>query len=282
MFAPVGRTQHNVSSGSLLNFSLGLTELESTLFVTLFLSNVSRQQLRADTATNTQPDRQTLNVSNNTMTDLEILKIILKEFDEKTLGVTSQYLEIHEPIYEEGQLKIERIDREKDNDTLIAYLPVKDEYFFFAVYLDNKTGDIFNIGTESRNLVSLIFASESMTSDELKLLTTLNCQEFWNKGDKKPNRKATYQFSGIEFYPNPEPDEFEDKLEKLLTFIENDRKGILSLSAKSKGYIHVLMDFHCGNQLLGGMSMEAKTLKRISELNLSIDFQITAWGNGFR
>jgi len=216
------------------------------------------------------------------MTDLEISKLILTEFTEKTLGVTSQYLEIHEPIYKNGQLQIDRIDREKNDDTIIAYLPVKDEYFFFAVYLAKKTGQIFNIGTESRNLISLVFASENMTSDELKTLTKLGCQEFWNKGDKKPNRNATYKFSGIEFYTNPEPDEFEDKLDKLLTFIEGDREGILLLSTKSKGYIHVLMDFHRGNQLLGGMSIEAETLKRMSALNLSIDFQITAWGNSFK
>jgi hypothetical protein len=161
-------------------------------------------------------------------------------------------------------------------------LPVKNEYFFFAVYLNKKTGEIFNIGTESRNIVSVIFASENMTCDELKSLTKLNCQEFWNKGDKKPHRKATYKFSGIEFYPNPEPDQFEDKLDKLLIFIDDDREGILSLSAKSEGYIKVLMDFHRGNQLLGGMNIESETLKRISALNLSIDFQITAWGNSFK
>ncbi|CAN5697301.1 hypothetical protein BH11BAC3_BH11BAC3_23720 [soil metagenome] len=216
------------------------------------------------------------------MTDLEISKIILKEFNEKTLAMTSQYLEIHEPVYENEQLRIDRIDREKNDDTLIAYLPVKNEYFFFAVYLNKKTGEIFSIGTESRNLVSVIFASENMTGEELKSLTKLNCQESWSKGDKIPKKKATYTFSGIEFYPNPEPDEFEDKLDKLLTFIEADREGILLISKKSKGYIHVLMDFHYGNQLLGAMSIEAETLKRISSLNLSMDFQITAWGNGFR
>src|SRR5690349_249082 len=133
------------------------------------------------------------------MTDVEISKLITEEFSEKTLGVTSQYLEIHEPIYENKQLKIERIDREKNDETIIAYLPVKDEYFFFAIYIDKKAGEILNISTESRNLVSLIFASENMLSDELKTLTKLTCQDFWNKGDKKPNRTTTYKFSGIEF-----------------------------------------------------------------------------------
>lgn len=225
---------------------------------------------------------QSPNASSYTMTDLEISQLILNEFRENTLGVTSQYLEIHEPIYENEKLRIDRIDREKNDNTIIAYLPVKDEYFFFAVYLDKITGEILNIGTEPRNLVSLIFASESLTSDELKSFTKLNCQEFWNKGDKKQNRSTTYKFSGIEFYTNPEPDEFEDKLNKLLAFVEVDKDGILLLSSKSEGYIHVVMDFHRGNQLLGGMSIEAETLKRIADLNLSMDFQITAWGKGFK
>lgn len=216
------------------------------------------------------------------MTDIEISKLILNEFVEKNLGVTSQYLEIHEPIYENKQLKIDRIDREKNDDIIIAYLPVKKEHFFFSVYLDKKTGEIFNVDTEPRNTVSLIFVSENMTSKELKKLTKLNCQEFWNKEDKKPHRKAFYRFSGIEFCPNPEPDEFEDKLEKLLTFLEGDREGILSLSTKSNGYIYVLIDFHRGTQLLGSMSIGSETLKRINGLNLKIDFQIAAWGNSFK
>jgi len=222
------------------------------------------------------------NVKNYTMTDLEVWKLIVKEFNEKTLGTTSQYLEIHEPIYENGKPKIDRIDREKNEDVIVAYLPVKDEYFFFEIYIDARTGKILSFDTESRNLVSAIFASETMTSEELKSLTRLDCQESWNKGDKMPHRRRTYVFGGIEFYPNPEPDEFEDKLEKLLTFLETDKEGILSLSKTAKGYIHVLMDFHHGNQFLGGMSMESETLKKISALNLSIDFKIAAWGNGFK
>jgi hypothetical protein len=216
------------------------------------------------------------------MTDIEISKLIVKKFEEKTLGVTSQYLQKHQPIYENVQLKIDRIDREKNDDTIIVYLPVKNEYFFFSVYIDKKSGKIFSIGTESRNLVSAIFASDTMTSSELKLLTRLNCQEFWNKGDKKPNRQSIYKFSGIEFFPNPEPDEVEDKLEKLLSFLETDKERILSLSTKANGYVKVLMDFHGGNQLLGGMSLDSEIINRISALGLSIDFQITVWGNSFK
>ena len=216
------------------------------------------------------------------MTDIEISKIIHKEFKEKSLLVTSQYLEIHSPIYESEQIRIERIDRDKTNNKVIAYLPVKDEYFFFAVFIDNKTGEILEIDTESRNLVSVVFVSEILNSTQLKSLTKLKCQECWNKGDKIPHKKAFYKHSGIVFYANPEPDGFEDKLEKLLNFLESDKEGILLASTKAKGYIHVSMDFHRGNQLLGSFKMECEIVKRISTLNLEINFRITAWGNNFK
>src|SRR5687768_17241287 len=105
------------------------------------------------------------------MTDSKISKLVLQEFETKTLGVTSQYLEIHEPIYENGILLIDRIDREKDG-IIIAYVPVKDEYFSFAVYIDTDTAQVISVSTEARNLVSLIISSETITSNELKQLTT--------------------------------------------------------------------------------------------------------------
>lgn len=215
------------------------------------------------------------------MTDYEISELISQEFDLKLLGVTEQYLEIHEPVYENGLLKIDRIDREKD-DVIIAYLPVKGEYFFFAVYFDPISNQILNISTESRNIVSLIVSSETMTSKELLNLTNLQCSKFWDKGDLRPNTKRKYTFTGIEFYLVPEPDEFEDKLRKLLDYLETDKSGILALSSKGLAYIKVCMDFHYCNQLLGGFTLDVEILKKISDLNLKLDFQITAWGKPFR
>ena len=41
------------------------------------------------------------------MTEQQVIELIQKEFKEKTLGVTKQYLEIHSPIYADNKLKIE-------------------------------------------------------------------------------------------------------------------------------------------------------------------------------
>ncbi len=72
------------------------------------------------------------------MTDEQVIDIIEKEFKSKTLGVTEQYLEIHSPIYIDHKLKVDRIDREKGDESIIAYLPVLNEKFYFAVYIDTK------------------------------------------------------------------------------------------------------------------------------------------------
>jgi hypothetical protein len=93
--------------------------------------------------------------SSSIMTDEQVKNLIRDELINKTLGVTEQYLEIHEVVYDAGELKIDRIDREDEKGLIIAYLPIKDEYFSLAVYIDGNENIIQNIGTESRNKVLL-------------------------------------------------------------------------------------------------------------------------------
>lgn len=57
----------------------------------------------------------------------------------------------------------------------------------------------------------------------------LKATDSWNKGDLKRNGKLSYKYSYINFLPNPEPDSFEDKLRKLLDYLEQDKDGIRHL-----------------------------------------------------
>ena len=60
----------------------------------------------------------------------------------------------HDVVLVDGQPKIDRIDNEKGDGTVIAYLPIKDELFHLAIYLDSKLDfEIKGIGTESYNAV---------------------------------------------------------------------------------------------------------------------------------
>ena len=215
------------------------------------------------------------------MNNEQVLQLITAEFEAKTLGTTEQYLEIHGPVYENGQIKIERIDRESPEGLIIAYLPVKDEYFSFAVYIDPVTIEIFNIGTESRNTVSLLVSSEKLTAEELRSFTALTPDRIADKGGLTPNKKSVHKRSFIEFTPNPEPDTFEDKLAKLINFLLTDNEGIRALSVMADASIEVMMDFHYGNQLIGAAALNLESIKKLSDLHLPINLHFTAWGKPF-
>ncbi|PKK38379.1 hypothetical protein BWI96_00940 [Siphonobacter sp. SORGH_AS_0500] len=214
------------------------------------------------------------------MTDQQVIELIEKEFKEKTLGVTEQYLEIHIPIYIDGNLKIDRIDREKKGELIIAYLPVFNERFYFAIYIDIVTNDIISIGTEAHNCVSFRADSAKFNLEELATMTFLDSTDGRNKGDKKGT--GFWEESTIFFEPNPEPDEFEDKLKKLLDFLESDREGTKHLVRNAGGYIQVTMEMHNGNSMLGGPHIDTNALKRMSDLGLGINFDLCVGGKSFK
>lgn len=216
------------------------------------------------------------------MTDQQAIDIIEKEFEEKTLGVTEQYLEIYSPIYNDNKLKIDRIDRETKDDFIIAYLPVLDERFYFAVYINTTTKEVTSVDTEAYHRVYFTATSETLTIDEIKALTKLTPTEFWNKGDKRKYGNSFYTFNKFKILPNPEPDEFEDKLKKLLSFLEQDKDGIRELADNVNGYIQVAMDIHNANGMIGGHNIDAEDIRRMNDLKLSINFDLYVGGNRFK
>ena len=216
------------------------------------------------------------------MTDEQAIVLIEKEFKEKTLGVTEQYLQIHRPTYAGNTLKVDRIDRDRKDELIIAYLPVLDEKFYFAVYIDTKTSLITGIATEAFHRVYFKATSETLSADELKAMTRLTPTDFWNKGDKKKYGSSTNTYSNIEILPNTEPDEFEDKLKKLLDFLEQDRDGIKRLVEHADGYIQVAMDIHNANGMLGGHTIDTDDIRRMNDMGLSINFDLYVGGNSFK
>lgn len=216
------------------------------------------------------------------MTEQQVIELIQKEFKEKTLGVTKQYLEIHSPIYADNKLKIDRIDRDRTDNLIIAYLPVLDEKFYFAVYIDTKSNEVISIDTEAYHQVYFRATSETLSSDELKVMTRLTPTELWNKGDLRKSGKLNYTFSNLTILPNPEPDEFEDKLKKLLDFLEGDKEGIKQLVDNAGGYIQVAMEIHNGNGMIGGHNIDTDNIRRMNDLGLSINFDLYVVGNSFK
>ena len=216
------------------------------------------------------------------MTDEQVIALIENEFKQKTLGATEQYLEIHSPIYADNKIKIDRIDRESEDGLIITYLPVLDESFYFAVYIDAKTNEVTGVHTEASHWVYFRATSKSLTADELKEMTILPPTETWNKGDSKKSGKSRYTFTNFAILPNPEPDTFEDKLKKLLDHLEQDKDGIKRLVNKAGGYIQVAMEIHNRNGMIGGPNIDTTDIRRMSDLGLSINFDLYVGGNKFK
>jgi hypothetical protein len=120
-----------------------------------------------------------------------------------------------------------------------------------------------------------------MDAAALSALTTLEPTESRNKGDSRPQGNLTYKFSFVQFLPNPEPDEFEDKLTRLLDFLERDVHGVKMLVDHAQTCVQVASYFHIGGGMIGGYHVSADAARRVSSLGLAIDFDIYVSGKEF-
>ena len=217
------------------------------------------------------------------MTDQEIIETATKEIESKSWGVTEAFLEIHSLAYQDGKLAIVRIDRDNPDGSAVAYIPVQEEKFYLAVTVAaNPTPSVIGIAPEPYS--SVYFQAHSTTLDfaQLSALSHLTPNGGWNKGDKRGQGSALYRQSCVRFEPNPEPDAFDDKLDKLLKYLEGDAEGVKRLVAAAEGYIQVAMIFHNGNTMLGGAAINKESVKRMADLNLAVDFDLYAEGNFYK
>jgi hypothetical protein len=210
------------------------------------------------------------------MTDNEILRIAINEINEKTWGVTEQFLQIHDVVRENGVPVVARIDKE-DADTFIVYFPVAGEKFFWVVKVCGDKPEVSGVYVEAYNSIVLIAGSETLSGEEIVSLTKLKPLYFRTKGEQY--KKRILQRSFARFEPFIEPDSFENKLSKFVGFLEQDKEGIERLNQNTTTGIQVAIEFHHGNQMLGGPHINAVTLKRIAALNLSIDFDLYTGGH---
>lgn len=215
------------------------------------------------------------------MTESHIKQIAIAELDAPTFATTQQYLEIHAPVRKDGVVQVDRVDLEGPEPLAQVYIPVEEEQFHFVLQVDTSQEEVLGIGTESWNRVYFRVTSAHHSLAELSTLTSLASTSSWDREDLRPKGISTYGFSAFKIEPNPEPDEFEDKLAKLLTFLEQDTSGVLKLLDLAAGGINVAMNFHDGNGMLGGMHLHAEIVKRIGNLGLSIDFDLYTEGKPF-
>lgn len=120
-------------------------------------------------------------MSSMEISDQVIVEIAISEILNPVWGVTSQFLEVHEVVMEEGVPKVVRVDRESPNGTAIVYFQVKDEKFFLAVAVQTEpeliVGPVF---TENGNMVYLAATSDELSFAEMKSLTKLVPTKGWS------------------------------------------------------------------------------------------------------
>jgi hypothetical protein len=173
------------------------------------------------------------------MTNLQLAQIISEEINAKTWGVTRQFLEIHDVVYQEDQALIERIDRDRPDGAVVAYLSVKDQKFHLAMIVEDRPAPaITGVYIEPYSSVYFRAFSDSLDLARLAAYTELTPTASWHKGDSRGLSSAIHRYNSLRFEPNPEPDTFEDKLDKLLDFLEQDPDGIRSYFGFDNPLIH--------------------------------------------
>ena len=217
---------------------------------------------------------------------MDIEKLItacaIAEVDKPTLAATEQFFEVHSVARDSNDMPIiAGVLMNKKDSNANVYFSVVDEEFYFVVYVDLEPEIKMRwTNTEAKYSIYFTAGSDVMPAKTIENLTRLTATTSWNKGDKRNN--GTYLFTKVIFEPNPEPGEFQSKFEKLLDYLETDVQGVGELVAKFNGYIQVAAMYHNGNSMLGGASLDALSIKRLSALNLGVDFDIYAEGNLFK
>ena len=215
------------------------------------------------------------------MVEGEIILKAVEEIQIKTFGLTQQFLDIHEIEFRDPLML--RVDTEREDGIAVVYFPVKNEKFNFAVYLETSPNVVVrNVDTVPYSSVYFKAISADLDFRQLAALTVLPSSGGWERGDKRGAGKVTYENSCIRFEPNPGPDDFEDKLRKLILFLEQDAAGITALAKVAAGFIQVAMEFHNGNTMLGGPHINQDLIRRMGLLNLEIDFDLYVGGNALK
>lgn len=210
-----------------------------------------------------------------------IIACAIEEVENANFAATQQFLEVYQIVRDNGVPVVSRVDTETDDDNATVYFPVQGEKFYFAVYLDTEP-EISVRWTDTEDAYSVYFAivSETLDSPMISAMTNLKPTKSWSKGDKSAN--GFQNFTKVIFEPNPEADEFDDKIEKLLDYLLTDKENIKRLVDNYGGYIQVSAMFHNGNTALGGVHLNKDIIRKLADLNLSIDFDLYAEGNLFK
>lgn len=212
----------------------------------------------------------------------EIINSIINEISEKKFPLTARFLEVHELVYEKSKPKTDRVDTERTDGTTVVYCAVKDQNFHLAFYVGKEPLRVVtNVTIVPYSSISFVVSSFTHSQAQLMAMTKIEPTAGHNKGDKKWIGREMYKDSAITIEPHPEPDEFDSKLHKLLTVLEQDKEGVLKL-AQAGGAIQAVITYHNDNNTTVAPQLNEESRERMAALGLAIDFDLYATGNKWK
>ncbi len=214
----------------------------------------------------------------------QFIDAAIQELSNKEWGIVEQFLEVHNIEKVNGDPKVAYVDTAHKEGEAAVYFNVEKEKFFFVIAVDTETLEINWKDTVPYIYMLFRARSKNLTLAELASKTTLapHTQRSYSIGDKRPRTEKLHDHSFIEFEPCPDPGKFEDKMDAVLGFLEQDKSGVQTLCESHEGYLQIIMSFHNGNTMLGGAWVNRKAIKRLAALNIELDFDLYAEGNFFK
>jgi len=209
----------------------------------------------------------------------EIIKTAIDEIVNPKLEVTIQYLEVNEIEYKNGLPIVERVDFDYLEDLAAVYFKLKNQRYYLQINIEKRpTIKVNFVHIENGNKMQLISISESLSFNEMTKIFPKKQLSGWSKGDKRVNGKSQYDFSQIKYNIfNSEAYNLKKQFDVFLSDLELNADYIKELTDNTKTYISVrIFQYVSGN---AGINLDVKLINRLSNLNLSVDFDINIVGN---
>ncbi len=210
--------------------------------------------------------------------DIDIIKqIAIGEVLNPTFELTKQYLQSNCLCFENNLPYIEDVEINKDKNTAAVYFPIKKEQFYFVIYVENL--EVEWMGMSAGNRVYLFANSEEISTEQIVDFLGFEPTEKWNMNDPIGcNSNFKHKNNGIMYEPiHKMTGEVETKLGNLLDNLLPYKEAIIELSHKAS--IEIQVTYYGHKDQMWGINLDAKTIKKLSELELAIDVDLYAGGN---
>lgn len=213
------------------------------------------------------------------MNEMIIKEAAIKEVLDPTFELTKQFLHVHELVYKDGMPFIEDVFMNEVENKAAVYFPVKDESFYFVVYICTEDGfEPLWMEMSPGNIVELVVVSENHSLDWMLEKINFKPQRQWKKGERKRfTHSVVYDHSGFVFsLETRKTGELEEKLKQLITFLIQRKESIVTLSDIAT--VEISITYYGYKDQMWGIHLEKDIIKKMSELNITLDVDLYASG----